>query len=130
MNLNTGFLTGPPTSTFTGVLNPPSTTSNLPSGKFELDYISVAGTMVYASISRGVKSGGFTAHNTVGAPAVDPFKPERLTASEIGVKSDVARTLRVDGAVFDYRYRDQQLLGKVLDAVSGSFIGEFGRSMR
>jgi iron complex outermembrane recepter protein len=125
VNLNTGFLTGPPIPTFTGVLNPPSTTSNLPSGKFELDYTPVAGTMVYESISRGVKSGGFTAHNTVSAPAVDPFKPERLTAYEVGVKSDLTQTLRVDAAAFYYRYRDQQLLGKIYDAASDSYIGQF-----
>jgi outer membrane receptor protein involved in Fe transport len=125
VNLNTGFLTGPPISTFTGVLNPPSTTSNLPSGKFELDYTPVTGTLLYTSISRGVKSGGFTAHNTVSAPAVDAFKPERLTAYEVGVKSDITRTLRVDAAAFYYRYRDQQLLGKIYDAVSGSYIGQF-----
>jgi iron complex outermembrane recepter protein len=125
VNLNTGFLTGPPIPSFTGVLNPPSTTSNLPSGKIEVDYTPVAGTLIYESISRGVKSGGFTAHNTVSAPAVDPFKPEKLTAYEIGVKSDVTQTLRVDAAAFYYRYRDQQVLGKVYDNASHSYIGTF-----
>ena len=116
---------GPPVSSFTGVLNPPSTTSNLPSGKFEIDYKPEAGTLVYESVSRGVKSGGFTAHNTVSAPAVDPFKPEKLTAYEVGIKSDVTPTLRIDTAVFYYRYRDQQILGKVFDAATESYIGEF-----
>jgi iron complex outermembrane recepter protein len=124
-NLNTGFLTGPVIPSFTGVLNPPSTTSNLPSGKFEFDYTPQAGTLIYESISRGVKSGGFTAHNTTSAPAVDAFKPEKLTAYEIGVKSDVTSTLRVDVAGFYYRYRDQQILGKVYDAPSESYIGQF-----
>jgi iron complex outermembrane recepter protein len=125
VNLNTGFLTGPPIPSFTGVLNPPSTTSNLPSGKIELDYTPVAGTLVYESISRGVKSGGFTAHNTTTAPSVDPFEPEKLTAYEIGVKSDLTQTLRVDAAVFYYRYKDQQILGKVFDYTSDSYIGTF-----
>jgi iron complex outermembrane recepter protein len=125
VNLNTGVIVGPPVPTFTGVLNPPSTTSNLPSGKFEIDYTPEPGTLIYESISRGVKSGGFTAHNTTSAPAVDPFKPEKLTAYEIGVKSDVTSTLRVDVAGFYYRYRDQQILGKVLDQRSDSYIGEF-----
>jgi iron complex outermembrane recepter protein len=125
VNLNTGYLTGPPIPSFTGVLNPPSATSNLPSGKIEVDYTPVAGTLIYESISRGVKSGGFTAHNTVSAPAVDPFKPEKLAAYEIGVKSDVTRTLRVDAAVFYYRYTDQQVLGKVYDFASKSYIGTF-----
>jgi outer membrane receptor protein involved in Fe transport len=125
VNLNTGVIVGPPIPTFTGVLNPPSTTSNLPSGKVELDYTPQTGTLVYESVSRGVKSGGFTAHNTTAAPAVDPFKPERLTAYEVGIKSDVTPTLRIDTAAFYYRYRDQQILGKVLDQLSGSYIGEF-----
>jgi outer membrane receptor protein involved in Fe transport len=31
----------------------------------------------------------------------------------------------VDAAAFYYRYRDQQLLGKIYDAVSASYIGQF-----
>jgi iron complex outermembrane receptor protein len=125
VNLNTGFLTGPPIPSFTGTLNPPSTTSNLPSGKVELDYTPVDKTLIYWSISRGVKSGGFTAHNTTTAAAADAFEPEKLTAYEIGVKSDVTEALRVDAAVFYYRYKDQQILGKVFDFPSGSYIGRF-----
>ena len=72
-----------------------------------------------------VKSGGFTAHNTTNAAAADPFEPEKLTAFEIGVKADIGRTLRFDAATFYYRYKDQQILGKVLDPISGSYIGRF-----
>ena len=88
----------------------------------------MSSTLIYGSISRGVKSGGFTAHNTLTAPAADPFEPERLTAFEIGVKSDLTRTLRVDTSVFYYRYRDQQILGKVFDDASPTFIGRFGNA--
>ena len=123
IGLNTAFLPGPPS--LTGGALGGSITSNLPSGKVELDYKPVSGTLLYGSISRGVKSGGFTAHNTTTAPAADPFEPERLTAYEIGVKSDITRTLRVDTSVFYYRYRDQQILGKVFDDASQSFIGRF-----
>ncbi len=122
--LNTGFLV-PSIPSFTGGPLGGSTESNLPSGKIELDYKPVAGTLIYWSISRGVKSGGFTAHNTVSAPAADPFEPEKLTAYEVGVKSDITRTLRVDASVFYYRYRDQQILGKVFDDTSQSYIGRF-----
>lgn len=123
IGLNTAFLPGAPS--LTGGALGGSITSNLPSGKVELDYKPLSSTLLYASISRGVKSGGFTAHNTVTAPAADPFEPEKLTAYEIGVKSDVTRTLRVDTAVFYYRYKDQQILGKVFDDASQSFIGRF-----
>jgi iron complex outermembrane recepter protein len=122
-DLNTAFLPGVPS--FTGGGLGGTITSNLPSGKIALDYQAALGTMIYGSISRGVKSGGFTAHNTLSAPAADPFAPEKLTAYEIGVKSDLARTLRVNASVFYYRYKDQQILGKVFDDVSQSYIGRF-----
>jgi iron complex outermembrane receptor protein len=123
IGLNTAFLPGAPS--LTGGALGGSITSNLPSGKVELDYKPLSSTMLYASISRGVKSGGFTAHNTVTAPAADPFEPEKLTAYEIGAKSDVTRTLRVNASAFYYRYKDQQILGKVFDDASQSFIGRF-----
>ena len=121
--LNTAFF--PFASSLTGGSQSRSITSNLPSGKAELDYKPVSSTLFYGSISRGVKSGGFTAHNTTAAPQADPFEPEKLTAYEIGVKSDLTRTLRVDASAFYYRYRDQQILGKVFDDASQSFIGSF-----
>jgi iron complex outermembrane receptor protein len=128
VNLNTGVLAGPPIPSFTGGGLNRSITSNLPSGKIELDYTPVNKTLIYWSISRGVKSGGFTAHNTTTAPAADAFEPEKLTAYEVGVKSDVTRALRINGAVFYYRYKDQQILGKVFDATSQSYIGRFGNA--
>jgi iron complex outermembrane receptor protein len=123
IGLNTAFLPGAPS--LTGGALGGSITSNLPSGKAELDFKPVSSTLLYASISRGVKSGGFTAHNTVTAPAADPFEPEKLTAFEIGAKSDLTRALRVNSSVFYYRYKDQQILGKVFDDASQSFIGRF-----
>jgi iron complex outermembrane receptor protein len=124
IGLNTGFLV-PSIPSFTGGAQNRSVTSNLPSGKIEVDYTPAAGTVIYESISRGVKSGGFTAHNTVTAPAADPFEPEKLTAYEVGVKSDVNQMLRVNASAFYYRYRDEQILGKVFDTTSQSFIGRF-----
>lgn len=121
-DLSTGFIV--PVVPFTSGLNR-SITSNLPSGKIEFDFTPQEGTLVYESISRGVKSGGFTAHNTTNGGQTDPFAPEKLTAYEVGIKSDVTRTLRIDASAFYYRYRDQQILGKVLDPVSNSFIGRF-----
>jgi outer membrane receptor protein involved in Fe transport len=123
LGLNTGFIV-PSIPTFTGPQSR-STTSNLPSGKLELDYQPTAQTLIYESISRGVKSGGFTAHNTTTAPSADPFEPEKLTAFELGEKSDLTSALRVDAAVFYYRYKDQQILGKVFDDLSQSYIGRF-----
>jgi outer membrane receptor protein involved in Fe transport len=121
--LNTAFLPGPPS--LTGGALGGGITSNLPSGRAELDYKPATDTLIYGSVSRGIKSGGFTAHNTTTEALAVPFEPEKLTAYEIGVKSDLTRTLRVAAAMYYYRYRDQQILGKVLDEVSQSFIGRF-----
>jgi iron complex outermembrane recepter protein len=95
------------------------------SGKLGLEYQYAPRALLYGSISRGVKSGGFTAHNTLAAAAVDPFEPEKLTAFEVGIKADVTDTLRINAAAFDYEYRDQQVLSKVFDTTSQSYIGRF-----
>ena len=121
--LNTAFVPGVPS--FTGGALGGSITSNLPSGKLEIDYKPLSQMLIYGSVSRGVKSGGFTAHNTLSAPAADPFQPEKLTAYELGVKTELTRTLRVDWSAFYYRYKDQQILGKIFDNASQSFIGRF-----
>ena len=125
VGLNTGIAAGPAIGSFTGGALNHTITSNLPSGKIELDYTPQEGTLVYESISRGVKSGGFTAHNTTTSAVADPFEPERLTAYEVGVKSDVTRSLRINASAFYYRYRGEQVLGKILDEQSGSYVGKF-----
>jgi iron complex outermembrane recepter protein len=94
-------------------------------GKVALEYRPTDDALLYASISRGVKSGGFTAYNTLNIRAVDPFKPESLWAYELGFKAEFAeRTLRLNGAVYYYDYSDQQVLGAILDPTFGP-IGRF-----
>ncbi|KAF1049497.1 TonB-dependent receptor [Xylophilus sp.] len=83
------------------------------SGKLALEYKPEADKLVYASISRGVKSGGFTVYNSPYTYQVDPFNPEKLLAYELGFKADFGRSLRVNGAAFYYDYRDQQVLDSV-----------------
>ncbi|MFO1469029.1 MAG: TonB-dependent receptor [Steroidobacteraceae bacterium] len=95
------------------------------SGKIGLEYQVTDRTLLYGSISRGVKSGGYNIHNTVNAASVGPFAPEKLLAYELGVKSDVTATFRLNASVFYYDYRDQQVLSKVFDPVSQSYIGSF-----
>ncbi|MEK1941815.1 MAG: TonB-dependent receptor [Pseudomonas sp.] len=85
--------------------------TNETSAKLGLEWRPAAGHLLYASISRGVKSGGFTTYNTNALQAsslIEPFKPEKLLAYEIGFKSDLTQALRLNGAVFYYDYRDQQ----------------------
>ena len=122
--MNTSF-TGVP-SLITGGPQSRSLSKSDVSGKIGLEYQLAERSLLYGSISRGTKSGGFTAHNTVDNPnAVDAFAPEKLTAYEIGVKSDVTTTLRINASVFYYNYEEQQVLSKVFDTGSQSYIGRF-----
>ncbi len=100
-----------------------SLASNDTSGKIGLEYVPARGNLLYASISRGTKSGGITAHNTFNEFALTPFQPERLTSYEAGFKSDLSSSLRVNGAVFHYDYRDQQFQD-VTTGPSGALIGK------
>jgi outer membrane receptor protein involved in Fe transport len=80
------------------------------SGRIEADYQLTPASLLYASISRGVKSGGFSAYNTVQTDQLAPFQPETLLAYETGFKAEfLQHTLRVDGAAYYYQYHDQQV---------------------
>lgn len=83
------------------------------SARLALEYRPRTDHLVYASISRGVKSGGFTAYNSTYAEQIDPVDPEKLLAYEVGFKSDLSRSLRLNGALFYYDYRDQQFQSQV-----------------
>ena len=91
------------------------------SGKAEADYRLTRETLLYASASHGVKSGGFTAYNTTAPGQLAPFKPESLWAYEGGAKAQfLGDTLRVNGDGFYYDYRDQQVQDGVFDPVYGA----------
>ncbi len=101
-----------------------SFSNNHRSGKLALEYQANPGLLAYGSISRGVKSGGFTAVNTFAELALTPFKPEVLIAYEAGFKADLTRSLRINGAVFHYDYRDQQILDAIKDPGTGATVGK------
>ncbi len=112
-----------PDITFTGPSSG-SFSADHRTAKLGLDFQISKQLLGYASVSGGVKSGGFTAYNTFNETALTPFKPETLTAYEVGFKSDLSRSLRVNGAVFYYEYRDQQILDAIKDPVTGATVGK------
>jgi iron complex outermembrane receptor protein len=95
-------------------------TMNKATGKVEVEYHLTPSTMLYASASKGVKSGGFTTYNSPQADQIDAFKPETLYAYEIGFKTELARRLTLNGAGFYYDYHNQQVLGVVVDPQNGA----------
>jgi len=108
------------------VINPDNVASQTtsytkPSGKAELQYVPFTDDMIYAEVSRGIKSGGFTTYND-GTPKVGtaPFQPEEVWAYEIGNKLDVpAANLRLNISAFYYQYHNQQIQAAVLNPTTG-----------
>ncbi|PZP34444.1 MAG: TonB-dependent receptor [Roseateles depolymerans] len=93
------------------------------SGRLALEYQPAGpGQLFYGSVSRGIKSGGITAHNTFNTLALTPFQPEKLIAYEAGYKADLG-SLRLSAAIFHYDYRDQQFQD-VTTSPTGALIGK------
>ena len=89
------------------------------SGKLGLEYRANPRLLLYANASRGVKSGGFTVYNSPNANQIDAFKPEILYAYEAGFKADLARSVRFNASAFYYDYRNQQVLGTIINPQRG-----------
>ena len=83
------------------------------SGKIGLNYRPVDDLLLFASVARGFKSGGFNAgFIDTNLPLSEvPFKEEKLTSYEIGAKSTfLDGRVRLNGTVFYYDYKDLQAL--------------------
>lgn len=81
--------------------------STIVAAKAQLNYKPAAGTLLYASISRGVKAGGFNnGFIEVTTPSSDiPYKPELVYVYEGGIKTDIfdrLMTLNASGFYYDY----------------------------
>jgi iron complex outermembrane receptor protein len=78
---------------------------------------------VYASYSKGFKSGGFQFSPFSDAAARSIFDPEKLRAFEIGLKSTLLdRRLRLNMSAFDYKYTDLQVSAGVVATTNGSVV--------
>lgn len=96
-----------------GIANPFSLSYDrtLFSGKIETDYQLAEHAMVYASASRGAKSGGFNnGYYASGLSISDvPYKAETLYAFEVGEKLQLLdRSLQINGDAFYYDYLKYQ----------------------
>ena len=73
--------------------------------------------MVYTSIARGFKSGGFNVRGDPGVPNLGfkPFAPETATTYEAGLRSEwLHRKVRLNVTLFDTEYDDIQLRQQTL----------------
>ena len=86
-------------------------TYNLPSWKGELDYKVTPDTLLYASVNRGAKGGGFNAPTSlpINSPTDIPFRPEELTDYEVGEKTTFWEgKARLNTGAFYYDYKEYQ----------------------
>lgn len=82
-----------------------------PTGSIGLDWSVSEDALVYASVSRGFKSGGYNGAAFNDASEVGPFDPELNDAYELGAKTTwMDGKLRVNGAVFYNDIEDIQAL--------------------
>lgn len=71
-------------------------------------------TLIYASASRGQKSGGFFSGITLAAPQLAPYESEELTAYEVGIKWQIPDArVRAEAAAFYYDYSNLQTFVRV-----------------
>jgi iron complex outermembrane recepter protein len=82
---------------------------------FGLDYQVNAETLVYLTVRRGYKSGGFNLPSP-NPPTTDSYDPETVTDVELGLKADwdIGVPLRTNVAVFRDRYEGAQVTSAVI----------------
>ena len=85
-------------------------------GKAALEFKPSDNLLLYGSVSRGAKSGGFTTYNTGDRSGIEPFDPEILWAYEVGFKADPSRAVQINGAAYYYDYNGQQVLSAICGA--------------
>jgi iron complex outermembrane receptor protein len=84
------------------------------SAKLGLDYKPVEDLLLFASVSRGFKSGGFSGAFAFDPAELPPFDPETVWAYEIGAKWDLFdRRVRLNAGFFWYDYEDLQVFTTV-----------------
>lgn len=101
-----------------GLVNKRLSQDNL-AGRLALSYQVDPSALVYASATRGFKSGGVpTVDSNVGTQ-LNPVKQEELRAYEIGIKTKPLANTTFNVAGFYYDYRNKQVFGAVSDIIYG-----------
>ncbi len=90
-----------------------------------LQYRPSDGIMLFATASKGFKSGGFAGSQGIEAVAGDPVEPETALNYELGFKGDLFdNTLRLNATAFLTDYEDLQIVrfGPVAGSAFGTFV--------
>ncbi|REL31319.1 TonB-dependent receptor [Thalassotalea euphylliae] len=102
------------------------------SPRISLDYQPNQDLLVYGSIAKGFKSGGFNIRaNTVEVPSsANPYQPESVLTYELGVKPSLSDQFQFSAAYFYSDYEDIQLsiftgIDTDNDGTNDQFFGDF-----
>ena len=93
--------------------------------RVSLRYELPSGTNIYATYSRGFKSGGFSSSSL----NTTPFEPETVSAYEVGIKTPSRLPLHGSVAGFYYDYTNQQVQAATTLA-NGSTVGTTANAAR
>jgi len=88
-------------------------------GRIALAFEASDSLLVYASATRGFKSGTVPAIDSNVGTQRDPVSQEELRAYEVGIKSRPMPGMILNAAGFYYDYRDKQVFGAVPDIIYG-----------
>lgn len=117
---------------FGGPITPPGTvgssaTDNVTNPRFTLTYKPSKDLLTYASVSRGFRSGGQSDLFFTVAGSSPTFKPEKLTSSELGVKStQLGGLLTLDASLFAMDWKDLQVTVGKGPGGAGEVFGNVG----
>ncbi|MFC3078104.1 TonB-dependent receptor [Phenylobacterium terrae] len=90
------------------------------SGRVGVDYQVDPDKLLYASVSKGVKSGAFNTAAFIDVAEINAVDPEELVAYEAGAKTEwLDRRLRLNGSVFFYK----------VDGYHQKVVNEFGQEL-
>lgn len=95
-------------------------------GRIALNFRPREGLMLYASASRGRKSGGFFSGFTNNEAQLIPYRPETLNAFEVGAKTQFSRLVTFNIAGFWYDYHDPQTYVRYVDPATGLSVQKVG----
>lgn len=79
-----------------------------------IDFKPNSDLLIYASASKGYKSGSFPILSASDANQLNPVTQESVIAYETGVKATLGRRAQLNAAIFYYDYSDKQLKGRVV----------------
>jgi len=97
------------------------------SPSINVQYFTESDVMLYTSVAKSYKGGGFDEDNTAGNAEKEEYQDEEVIAYEVGVKADIGRQANISLSVFHSNYKDIQV--STFDGVTGFNVGNAAKSI-